>query len=308
VGQLLITQTAPGVARVTSTDPFSSLELYRIDRASWHAAPAAPGIYLLYGFVDNEPVVYVGMSTTNIRDRIRSHHVTPKKDWFGVLFAIPISATSLIQAVEAELIRRVREAAVVNVVANVAAEARFLDSENVHVPPALDVIVEALEMLLGNDIFTPPDEEATATVTGIERRETPLARVYKGSAEKVAPRDDSDPADATHRFAGRTVRAWGRFEGPEPDTRFRVLRGSSWRPAILDPSHVVYKQQQRVAATQAALVDEGVFDEAIHSLTRDHVFESWTRAAHAISGFGSQSGMYHWQRLEPLQEPGPTGA
>lgn len=296
MGQLLVTQTAPGVAKVTSTDPFSSLELYRIDRASWQAAPPEPGIYLLYGFVDNEPVVYVGMSTTSIRDRIRSHHVTPKKDWFGVLFAIPISATSLIQAVEAELIRRVREAAVVNVVANVAAEARFLDSENVHVAPALGAIVEALEMLLGNDIFTPPDEEAT--VTSVERRETPLARVYKGSAEKIAAREDSDPDDATHRFAGKTVHAWGRFEGPEPDTRFRVLGGSSWRPAILDPSHTVYKQQQRVATTQEALVADGVFDETTHSLTRDHVFENWTRAAHAISGVGSQSGMYHWQRLE----------
>jgi hypothetical protein len=299
VTQLLITQTGPGVARVTSTDPFSLLELYRIDREAWHATPTEPGIYLLYGFVENEPVVYIGMSTTSIRDRIRTHHVTPKKDWFGVLFAIPLSATSLIQAVEAELIRRVREAAIVNVVANVAAEARFLDSENVHVPPALDAIVEALQMLLGSDIFTPPDDEAAGTVTRIERRETPLARIYKGSAEKIAARDDSDPANATHRFAGKTVRAWGRFEDDEPDTRFRVLGGSNWRPAVVDPSQTVYKQQQRVAATQAALMREGVFDEGTHTLTRDHVFESWTRATHAISGVGSYSGIYHWQRLEP---------
>jgi len=137
--QLLITQTAPGVATVTSTDPFSSLELYRIDREAWHATPAVPGIYLLYGFVDNEPVVYVGMST-------------------------------------------------------------------------------------------------------------PLARVYKGAAEKVAPRDDSDPPQATHRFAGKTVRAWGSFEALEPDTRFRVLAGSGWRPAVVDPSQTVFKQQKRVAS------------------------------------------------------------
>lgn len=297
--QLLITQTAPGVAKVTSTDPFSSLELYRIDREAWHATPAEPGIYLLYGFVENEPVVYVGMSTTSIRDRIRSHHVTPKKDWFGVLFAIPLSATSLIQAVEAELIRRVREAGIVAVVANVAAEARFLDSENVHVPPALDVIVDALQMLLGSDIFTPPDEEAASTVTSVERRETPLARVYKGSAEKVASREDSDPSHATHRFAGKIVRSWGRFEGPEPDTRFRVLAGSGWRPAVLDPSQAAFKQQQRVAAAQAALVSDGVLDEATQTLTRDHIFDSWTKAAHVISGVGSYSGMYHWQRLSP---------
>lgn len=95
------------------------------------------------------------------------------------------------------------------------------------------------------------------------------------------------------------MRAWGRFEGPEPDTRFRVRGGSGWRPAVVDPSQTVYKQQQRVAAAQAALVAEGVFDEATHSLTRDHVFESWTRAAHMISGVGSYSGMYHWQRISP---------
>lgn len=295
--QLLITQISPGVAKMTSTDPFSSLALYRIDREAWQSTPAEPGIYLLYGFVDNEPVVYVGMSMTSIRERVRSHHVAPKKDWFGVLFAIPISSTSLIHAVEAELIARVREAGVVSVVANVAAEARYLDSENMHVAPALNAIVDALQMLLGSDIFTPADEEATATVTRVEKRETPLARVYKGAAEKVAARQASDPADATHRFTGRIARAWGRFEGPEPDARFRVLAGSTWRPAVVDPSHAMYKQQQRVAATQAALAAEGVLDEGSHTLTRDHVLDNWTRAAHIISGFGSSSGMYHWQRL-----------
>jgi len=195
-----------------------------------------PGVYLLYGFVENEPIVYIGMSTTSIRDRVRTHHVAPKKDWFGVLFAVPISATTLVQAVEAEMTRRVREAAVVNVVANVAAEARFLDGENVHVPPALDAITEALQMLLGSDIFTPPDDDATATVTGVERREKPLARVYKGAAEKIAPREESDPVGATHRFASPRIGAWGRFEAPEPDTRFRVLTGSTWRPALVDAS------------------------------------------------------------------------
>jgi hypothetical protein len=293
VTQLLITQTAPGVAMVTSTDPFSSLELYRIDREAWHAAPTEPGIYLLYGFVGNEPVVYVGMSTTSIRDRIRSHHVTPKKDWFGVLFAIPVSATTLIQAVEAELIRRVREAGVVNVVANVAAEARFLDSENVHIPPALDAIIEALQMLLGSDIFAPPDEDAAATVTNVERRAMPLSRVYKGAAEKIAPRGDSDPADATHRFAGRTVRAWGRFEAPEPDPRFRVFAGSNWRPAFGAP---------RAEARQFALIEEGILAEATRTVARDYVFENWTRGAQVISGIESYSGMYHWQRLEPREE------
>jgi len=107
--ELLITKTAPGVAKVTSTDPFSSFEIYRIDRDAWQAAPTEPGIYLLYGFVENEPVVYVGISTTSIRDRIRSHHVTPRKDWFGLLFAIPMPSTILVQAVEAELIEQLVE-------------------------------------------------------------------------------------------------------------------------------------------------------------------------------------------------------
>jgi hypothetical protein len=298
VTQLLITKTSPGVAKVTSTDPFSSLEIYRVDRDAWNDAPTVPGIYLLYGFVDGEPVVYVGMSTTSIRDRVRSHHVTPAKDWFGVLFAIPMPSTVLVQAVEAELIRLVREAAVVNVVANVAAEARFLDSDDVHVDPALNGIIEALQMLLGSDIFTPHDDGAE-TVTKVERREERLARVYKGAAEKIAERDGSDPVAATHRFAGRAVRAWGAFVGPEPDVKFRVLAGSSWRPAVLDPSHAVsvVKQQQRIANAQAALVEEGVFDEGSHLVPRDHVFENWSRASHLVSGIGSYSGMYHWQRL-----------
>jgi hypothetical protein len=298
--QLLITKVALGVVKVTSTDPFSSLELYRIDREAWQASPAEPGIYLLYGFVDNEAVVYIGMSTTNIRDRVRSHHVTPRKDWFGVLFAIPMPSTILTQAVEAELIRRVREAAVVSVVANVAAEARFLDTDDVHLEPALNAIIDSLQILLGNDIFTPADDEGPVTISNIEPRTSPLARVYKGPAEAISERMDGDPASATHRWVHKAVNAWGRFEAPEPDTRFRVLAGSAWRAALTNPEYAprVLKQQQRVAAAQRALVNEGVCDEATRTYTQDHVFDSWTRAAHAVSGVGSYSGGYHWQRLE----------
>jgi hypothetical protein len=297
LSQLLITKIAPGVAQVTPTDPFSSFEIYRIDRDSWNETPQKPGIYLLYGFLDGAPAVYIGMSTTNMRNRIRTHHVTPKKDWFGVLFAIPIASTILIQALEAELIRRVEEADVVGVVTNQTPEARFLDTNDVHLAPALDGIIDGLQMLLGNDIFMPQDEEPGGTVGPIKRT-PPLARIYRGTAEKIAPRSDDDPSEATHRFTVKATPAWGRFEAPEPDPRFRVLAGSSWREAVLDPSHAVFKQQQRVSNAQKTLVEQGVFDEAEHRLTRDHVFENWTRAAHLVSGVGSYSGGYHWQRLE----------
>jgi hypothetical protein len=229
MAQLLITKVASGVVKVTSTDPFSSLELYRIDREAWQASPSEPGIYLFYGFVDNEPVVYVGMSTTSIRDRVRSHHVTPRKDWFGVLFAIPMPSSILTQAVEAELIRRVREAAVVNVVANVAAEARFLDTDDVHLEPALNAVIDALQMLLGSDIFTSADDEPPVTVSKIEPRTSPLARVYKGPAEAIAQRTDDDPAGATHRWTHKAVRAWERTRSPATtsSTAGRALRISS---------------------------------------------------------------------------------
>lgn len=64
MSQLLITQVVPGVAKVTPTDPFSSFEIYRIDRDSWQETPQQAGIYFLYGFIAGGPAVYVGMSTT----------------------------------------------------------------------------------------------------------------------------------------------------------------------------------------------------------------------------------------------------
>jgi hypothetical protein len=157
-------------------------------------------------------------------------------------------------------------------------------------------------MLLGSDIFTPQDKEASATVSNVEHREEPLARVYKASAEKIAPREPDDPEHATHRYARKIVRAWGEVRGPEPELRFRVLAGSGWRPAVLEPSHASFKQQQRAANAQAALVEEGVFDQETSTLTRDHVFNNWTRASHLVSGIGSYAGSWHWQRLAPVGE------
>lgn len=298
---LLISKTQPGVATVKSTNPFSSLQVHRIDRDAWNATPAMPGIYLLYGFVEGEPAVYVGMSSTSMRDRIRAHHITPRKNWFGVLFAIPMASPLLLPAIEAEMIRRVREASVVSVIDNRAQEERWLDADDVHVSPALDAIVGALEMLLGSDIFTPQDDEAAETVDKIERPPK-LARVYKSSAATISVRQADDPEAATHRWAGSIVRAWSRFESDEPDTRFRVLAGSGWRLAVVDESHAVVKQQQRVERMQQTLVDEGVLDPGTSTFTRDHVFDSWTRAAHVVSGRGSYSGGYHWQRIGSAED------
>lgn len=157
-------------------------------------------------------------------------------------------------------------------------------------------------MLLGSDIFTSQEDEPTQ---GVERIERPpkLTRTYKGPAEHPTPRDPDDPRSATHRWAGGIVRAWGRFEGPEPDTQFRVLAGSGWRPAILDPSHAVYRQQQRVANRQQSLIDDGVLDVDAATFNEDHIFDNWTRAAHVVSGWGSYSGGYHWQRIESAGSP-----
>ncbi|MGH3022931.1 MAG: GIY-YIG nuclease family protein [Gaiellaceae bacterium] len=297
MNDLLITKRRPGVAVVTATDPFSTLEIHRVDRSVWQEAPTRPGIYLLYGFVDDEPAAYVGMSTTSIRDRIRTHHVTPAKNWFGVLFAVPLGSALHCPAIEAEMIRRIQEAGVVPLVDNRAREERWLDAEDVHVTPAVTSIVAALEMLLGNDIFTPPDPDEVTVVDPIQKT-PPLARVYRGPAVSVRPRQESDPAEATHGYVGAGIAAWGRFEGDEPDTRFRVFAGSTWRKPTLDESQVSYKHQARVAKMQAELLDHGALDEPTMTFHVDHVFDNWSQAVIVVSGKGQYSGGYHWQRLE----------
>lgn len=159
MSDLLIKRVGTGVAIATATDPFSFFEVHRLDRERWRATPEKPGIYLLYGLLDATPTAYIGMSTTSMRSRIASHHVSEKKAWFGVLFAIPLSASHC-PSVEADLIKRVRDADVVTV-ANANSEGRFLGTDDVHIAPALDAITEALELLLGTDIFTRRDEPVT---------------------------------------------------------------------------------------------------------------------------------------------------
>jgi hypothetical protein len=81
VADLLISRVAPGVAIVHSVDPFDTLEIHRVDRSHWQQVPETPGIYVLYGpSAEGKLTLYVGMSTTNIRSRIRSHHANPQKN------------------------------------------------------------------------------------------------------------------------------------------------------------------------------------------------------------------------------------
>lgn len=111
--------------------------------------PESSGIYVLYGTPENIPKVYIGISTSNMRNRIRSHHVNPNRNWFGVLFAIPIPAL-LCPAIEAELIAAVQQADSVDVVAtNSAEELRHRNTEDVHVEPALEKITDGLQLLAG---------------------------------------------------------------------------------------------------------------------------------------------------------------
>lgn len=105
MADLLISRVAPGVALVRSVDPFDTFEIYRIERSRWQSVPESAGIYLLHGVTsEGKLTVYLGMSTSNMRNRIRSHHVNPGKNWFGILFAIPVASPMLCPAIEAELI------------------------------------------------------------------------------------------------------------------------------------------------------------------------------------------------------------
>ena len=297
VADLLISRISSGVVVARPTDPFSTLEVHRIDRQRWKEAPARPGVYVLYGFVKDSPVAYVGMSTTSILGRISSHHVTASKNWFGTLFAVPIDSPVLCAPVEAELIRRIREAGVVDFVDNKVQPQAFLDAGDVHVGPALDNIIDALGVLLGTDIFTPNLEDEVASDVTIMKKVTPLARVYKDAASQSRPRLASDPVDAAHSWIGSQIVAWGKFIGPEPDNRFLVFAGSQFRRVTLDPGNVTYGIHLNVDESQRSLQKEGVLDFENLIFIKDHVFQNWSRASYAVSGKATYSGGYHWQQI-----------
>jgi hypothetical protein len=298
VADLLISRVAPGVALIRSVDPFDTFEIYRIERSRGQSVPESAGIYLLHGVTgEGKLTVYLGMSTSNMRNRIRSHHVNPGKNWFGVLFAVPVTSPMLCPAIEAELIGELTEADVVDVIANVSEERRLRGADDVHIEPAVEKIREGLQLLLGSDIFTPHDAVEGGSIDPPLQRLPPLERAYKGSASEARARTEADPDDATHSYVGAGVTAWGRFEGDEPDKRFHVLGGSSWRQATIDPEMATYDAQRRVAEAQAKLIHDGALDESGMTFSRDHLFDNWSVASRIVSGKGTYSGAYHWQRL-----------
>jgi hypothetical protein len=304
---LLISRVTPGVALVSSVDPFDILEIHRIDREHWHQTPERPGVYLLYGVTpDGNLSVYIGMSTTNMRDRIRRHHVDARRNWFGVLFAVPITNPLLCPAVEADLIGAINEANVVDVIANAAEERRHRNVDDVHVEPAVEKIREGLQLLLGSDIFIARETDEAEAMDPPIQRMTPLAREYRGRAAMPGPRTEDDPEDATHAYVGAGVVGWGQFEGDEPDKRFRVLAGSTWRRATLNPQDATYNSQVRLSARQDELVAEGILDDKTMTFATDHVFENWTLATRTVSGKSSYSGGYHWRPLTDLQQDQAT--
>jgi hypothetical protein len=196
------------------------------------------------------------------------------------------------------LIAELNGAGVVEVIANTAEERRNRDVDDVHIEPAVNKIRASLQLLLGSDIFIPPEsEEASTTDPPIERIQ-PLARQYRGPAASPRPRTPDDPEEADHAYVGAGLVGWGCFEGPEPDKRFRVLAGSQWRTATLDPEAVTYENQQRLTGVQTDLRVEGILEQGPERFAQDHVFDNWTVATRVISGKSSYSGGYHWQRLE----------
>lgn len=104
----------------------------------------------------------------------------------------PIPSPILCSAIEAELIGEANDAGVVEVVANVATEARHRGVEDVHIEPAMEKIREALQLVLGNDIFTPRDEEPSHVDPPIDRpprlsREGVVARSTRDRGRRTIP-------------------------------------------------------------------------------------------------------------------------
>jgi len=70
-------------------------------------------------------------------------------------------------------------------------------------------VQDALELLLGSDIFALADQvEAPTQLESPVMKTPPLARVYVSQAEKPRERTARDPE----------IGAWGRFEGDEPSS------------------------------------------------------------------------------------------
>jgi len=299
MADLLISRVSPGVSVARSVDHFDTLEILRINRSQWSETPKRPGVYLLYGqSPEGTLTVYVGMSTKDMRSRIKSHHVNGKKNWFGVLFAVPIDNPLLCRAVEAELIGQVGEANVVEVIANKATESAHKGIQDPQIEPTVEKVRDGLELLLGSDIFTPlEDEDEVTALDEPVKRLAPLAREYRGQASEPRAREIGDPAEATHAYIGAGQIAFGLFEGAEPDKAFRVLAGSQWRRPVLNPDAKTFGLQVKVDKLQRKLINEGILDPDGMVFLKEHVFENWNYATQVVSGKGQYSGAYHWQLL-----------
>ena len=227
---------------------------------------------------------------------MKSHH-EKKGDWFGVLFVISLPNAVLSRAIEAQLIALAQESGVVGLT-NKASENHYAETELAEIPPAIAKITGALEMLLGNDIFTSVDSDEPEVLTTKPEHLPKLARVYRGSAETPRDRGPGDPASATHAYVvPASLKSWGSFEGDEPNKAFRVLAGSSWRPAVPVGGPSTVASQLYQVSIQQGLIEAGVLDPETKTFNVAHVFENWTRAARCVSGIGTYSGSYHWQRL-----------
>lgn len=154
-------------------------------------------------------------------------------------------------------------------------------------------------------IFTPTDVAEPQSTDAPIARSTPLAREYKGPASEPRARTADDPAEATHAWVGAGIPAWGRFEGDEPDKRFRVLAGSGWRRPVLNPEATTYDLQVKVGQVQDELVGAGVLDGSSMAFTADHV------AVHQVVPFSRRfdslavRGPRH---LAPASRPGHPAA
>ncbi len=189
--------------------------------------------YLLHGMNhEGKVTVYLGMSTTNMRSRIRSHHVDPRKNWFGVLFAIPLASPLLCRAIEAELIAEFGQAGAVDVIANVASESQMLDSDDVHVEPAVGKIRDALQLLLGADIFAAVDVAEPVDLDQPIDKVTPLTRAYRDERQRSGAGRTASIRRRRHTVGSASVCMPG--GGSKATTRINtsgVFNGSQWRTA-----------------------------------------------------------------------------
>jgi hypothetical protein len=118
-----------------------------------------------------------------------------------------------------------------------------------------------------------------------------------GVRVKEAPADRSDPLQSDDRA---TESRESRRHDPRPRPALvtdRSRRSPLSRDARLERTAAPAGCSKRPASHRRA-DREGFGDDANLTFAKDHVFDSWTAAAHVVvSGKGSYAGSYHRQRL-----------